>query len=339
MLDARPLTLNELNELYPEPMATLRTFVHTKSFPHLILFGPEGTDKLTLARLFALEFLRGEPGNLKIAFGTDPVTKEERSEAQSTISTKRVGSAAGEHHRSNPFIESRIRPFVATRKFGDAPFKILILTDLNVLGTEQSALRRIMEQYTGNCRFILLTDQPSAIIDPILSRCQLISVPAPPPEVFDKKLARLLSARLEALPDDEVIASLREMSHSNLSRALNYAQQIYIKYSRLDPAYLRAFHETLNRDQLFCFSVFKRAQDRPQEASDTLLAYLRNVSLSLTQFYRYAAEFVRSEHGSPRLLSLLAGADASATAPVVPFFYMEKILFDFHTIYQECDSQ
>jgi len=59
-------------------------------------------------------------------------------------------------------------------------FKIIIINKIDNLSyLAQASLRRTMEKYSNTCKFILLSDQLSKIIEPIRSRCILIRVPLP----------------------------------------------------------------------------------------------------------------------------------------------------------------
>ena len=54
----------------------------------------------------------------------------------------------------------------------DAAFKLMVFEDAHALTRDaQQGLRRIMERYSGTCRFIFSTTNQSAIIPAITSRC------------------------------------------------------------------------------------------------------------------------------------------------------------------------
>lgn len=60
-------------------------------------------------------------------------------------------------------------------------FKVIVLYEADRLSLNaQQALRRTMEVYASNCRFILCTRHLSRIIHPLRSRCCTVRVPQPP---------------------------------------------------------------------------------------------------------------------------------------------------------------
>ena len=76
--------------------------------------------------------------------------------------------------RGIDIIRNKVKDFARTRAIGDVPFKIIYLDECDALTREaQQALRRTMENYTQNCRFILSANYSSKIIDPIQSRCAM----------------------------------------------------------------------------------------------------------------------------------------------------------------------
>ncbi|MBN2154593.1 MAG: hypothetical protein JW776_00930 [Candidatus Lokiarchaeota archaeon] len=175
-LKYQPKSLNEIPGR-EEMIANLTQIAATQDIPHLLFTGPKGYGKMEVARLFTHYVLgKGSSTNCKIVYASDPLTQEERDETRrlSYIPTKRIGSTAGRRFTWPAFIFSRIKPFVEIKPISFHPIKFLIIDDFHLLEDQQQGLRRLMEKYSSYCRMILLTDQISSIIDPIISRCNII---------------------------------------------------------------------------------------------------------------------------------------------------------------------
>ncbi len=53
-------------------------------------------------------------------------------------------------------VRTQIREFAQTMKIGDVPFKIIHLDEMDGMTTDaQNALKRVMERYSNNVRFII----------------------------------------------------------------------------------------------------------------------------------------------------------------------------------------
>lgn len=274
----RPQQLEEIRTLYPEIYKIFLGYVNTHNIPHLLLVGPTGSSKTTLAEILGRELLKSEQDlNFKILFADDPISKKERDEfSKEKISSKRIGSGAGVQRRHRPFIQSRVRPFVSMQKFGDAPFKILAVKNFHSLDVEQQAFRRIMEQYSTNCRMILITDCVSGIIDPIISRCQVIFVPFLKPEIFNRYLKMICDK--EQIPITlDVLSAVRYMAKNNIGRALDLIQLTRINYNFVTIETVSKMDSSLN------FNIVKDLFTRTLEGNfKQIRATLRDI------FYKYA---------------------------------------------------
>ena len=69
-------------------------------------------------------------------------------------------------------VRNQIKEIASTQVIGDAPFKIILLDEMDGMTKDsQNALKRIMERYADNCRFIMTANEKFRIIYPIQSRC------------------------------------------------------------------------------------------------------------------------------------------------------------------------
>jgi len=144
----RPQDFSEIKG-QKEIVKRIKAFVELQNIPHLLFAGPAGVGKTTLALVIARKLFkdRWHQNFLEL-------------------------NASDE--RGIDIIRNKVKDFARTRAIGNVPFKIIYLDECDALTREaQQALRRTMENYTQNCRFILSANYSSKIIDPIQSRCAM----------------------------------------------------------------------------------------------------------------------------------------------------------------------
>ncbi len=146
----------------------LASFARSRIVPHLLLSGRHGTGKTCAIECFA-QSLYGETWqtNTSVFQSADLFLAGksylEQDERYAHLYRKQESLLTN--------FKYIIRSYAAMRPL-DAPFKILIFEDAHALPREvQQALRRIMENTSTTCRFILTTANQSAIIPAITSRC------------------------------------------------------------------------------------------------------------------------------------------------------------------------
>jgi replication factor C small subunit len=204
----------------------LKEYIKSENFPHLLLLGSEGIGKTTIANLFCQEFLRSfyEP-NFQIVYADVPLTSDERDKARSEAhySTGKLGRMAGKTITTPAFIQVKIKPFVRIKALGDVPFKILIVKNFEVLGSNQQGFRRLMESYGSNCRMILISHNVSGIIDPIKSRCQLIMIPPVDIKDFNTLITKVAKSE-NLMIDNGTIEHLYKITNGKIAKAIDLLQ-------------------------------------------------------------------------------------------------------------------
>ena len=69
-------------------------------------------------------------------------------------------------------VRTTIKQVAQSGTIGDAPFRIMLLDELDGMTNDaQNAMKRIMERYSSNIRFIITCNDKSKIIFPLQSRC------------------------------------------------------------------------------------------------------------------------------------------------------------------------
>ncbi len=173
----------------------------TKSIniPHLLLAGPAGTGKSTLALIVVREL-----------FGSN--WRENYLELNAS------------DERGIDVVRQKVKDFARTKALGSVPFKVIFLDEADALTKEaQQALRRTMENFTGTCRFVMSCNYSSKIIDPIQSRCLILRFKLLEKKDIEKRI-RLISEKEKLQINDNGIESLYEASEGDCRRAINLLQ-------------------------------------------------------------------------------------------------------------------
>jgi len=131
---------------HPDITERLQSYVDRDDLPHLLLAGPAGTGKTASSVSIAKEI-----------YGDD--WQDNFLELNAS------------DERGIDVVRDRIKDF-ARSSFGGHDYRVIFLDEADALTDDaQSALRRTMEQFSDNTRFILSCNYSSKIIDPIQSRC------------------------------------------------------------------------------------------------------------------------------------------------------------------------
>ncbi|MBI2663518.1 replication factor C small subunit [Candidatus Woesearchaeota archaeon] len=125
--------------------------------------------------------------------------------------------------RGIDIIRNKVKDFARTKSFNDTP-KLCILDEADSLTREaQQALRRTMETYSNTCRFCLLANYSSKIIDPIQSRCTVFRFK--PLEREDIKAIISNVSKNEKLKiDEKALNALIEVGEGDIRKIENIIQ-------------------------------------------------------------------------------------------------------------------
>ena len=202
----RPKTLGDVVD-QTESVEGIKALLRTPTtMPHLLLSGPPGTGKSTVALCIARQLMGDNFRSLVLELNASD-------------------------ERGIWVVRERIKGFsqVIQSTPSGVQFGLVILDESDEMTKDaQTALRRIMETSSRTCRFILICNYQSGIIEPIQSRCSVFRFRYLEEKDAVEYLTRICKAE-NVDADPIAIARIYEMSGGDLRSAINFLQVAAIR--------------------------------------------------------------------------------------------------------------
>lgn len=193
----RPQTLADVAG-HEDIVGRLESYIAQNDLPHLLFSGPAGVGKTTSSMAIAHEVYGDE-------------WRENFLELNAS------------DERGIDVVRDRIKNFART-SFGGYDYRIIFLDEADALTSDaQSALRRTMEQFANNTRFILSCNYSSQIIDPIQSRCAVFRF-GPLDDEAVAEYVRIIAEEEGIDVADEGVEALVYAADGDMRKAINGLQ-------------------------------------------------------------------------------------------------------------------
>jgi replication factor C small subunit len=208
-----------------EIVMRLQSYVKSGAMPHLLFTGPAGVGKTTAAVALAREFF-GEHWQMNF----------------------RELNASDE--RGIDVVRNQIKQFARTAPLGGSTFKLLFLDEADALTPDaQAALRRTMENYAINCRFVLSCNYSSKIIDPIQSRCAIYRFKPLDKDAVREEMERIAAEEKLTITGDGMEAIIY-VAQGDMRKAINALQGGAIISETIDAAMIFEITSTARPEEI-----------------------------------------------------------------------------------------
>jgi replication factor C small subunit len=219
----RPETLDEIAG-QAQIVERIQQYVAADDLPNLLFAGPAGIGKTTTAIAIAKE-----------TYGAD--WQEHFLELNAS------------DQRGIDVVRGRIKDF-ARSSFGGHDYRIIFLDEADALTSDaQSALRRTMEQFSANTRFVLSCNYSSRIIDPIQSRCAVFRFTPLSDEAIVTQLRQIADEEGIELTEDGLDA-LAYAADGDMRKGINALQAAAVMGEAVDEDAVYAITSTARPEEV-----------------------------------------------------------------------------------------
>jgi replication factor C small subunit len=267
-------------------VARLSSYVERQDLPNLLFAGPAGVGKTTAAVAIARQVYGDE-------------WEENFLELNAS------------DERGIDVVRDRIKNF-ARASFGGYEYRIIFLDEADSLTSDaQSALRRTMEQFSHNTRFILSCNYSSRIIDPIQSRCAVFRFSSIPDGAVADRIREIAADEGIEVTDDGIDA-LVYAADGDMRKAINALQAAGVLGETVDEAAVYTITATARPEEIQAM-VTKALEGEFVAARAMLDELLTEKGLAggdvIDQLHRGVWEFDLDDEAAVRLLDRIGEAD------------------------------
>lgn len=241
----------------------ISNLVKSPDLPHMLFAGPAGVGKTTTALCIARELLK------------DQWEKD-------TLSL----NASDE--RGIKMVREKVKRFARERSVATSPFKIIILDEADEMtGDAQTALRRIIEDFAENTRFIIICNYLSQIIEPIQSRCVVFRFTRLPKEDVVDHL-KMICEKEKVKYEEKALGQIYDATGGDLRHSIN-VMQAAAGMGSVSAANVTAAVGLSGRSKVG--EVLRLAlSGKFNEARAKLLELMQVYGMSETDFMKYASQ-------------------------------------------------
>jgi len=298
----RPQTLDEIKG-QDDIVERLQSYIDQRDLPHLLFSGRAGIGKTTAATAIAREVYGDDwRGNFLELNASD--------------------------QRGIDVVRDRIKNF-ARSSFGGHDYRIIFLDEADSLTSDaQSALRRTMEQFSDNTRFILSCNYSSKIIDPIQSRCAVFRFSPLSDKAVAAQIDEIAAAEGIEVTDDGRDA-LVYAAGSDMRRAINSLQAAATTGEVVDEEAVYLITSTARPEEIESM-VTDAINGDFSKARATLDTLLTDTGMAggdiIDQLHRSVWDFDLSERDAVRLMERIGETDYRITEGANEQVQLEALL-------------
>eukprot|EP00494_Astrolonche_serrata_P006551 UN06575 len=203
----RPDQLDEIIS-HEHILSTIDALIKANRLPHLLFYGPPGTGRTTTGLA---------------------VARKLNGKAWRSMTLELNAS----DERGIDVVRQRIKTFASTKQMFHTGLKLVVLDEADSMtNAAQFAMRRIMEQYTKNTRFILICNYVNKVIPAIQSRCTRFRFSPLDSKSIKVRLNEIVQAERVNIENETVLDTIITLAEGDMRKCLNVLQSAHQAYEQ-----------------------------------------------------------------------------------------------------------
>jgi replication factor C subunit 3/5 len=259
-----------------------RLLSQNETIPHLMIAGNQGVGKKSLVNYyikqkFGLERIKTNLKNISIKCSNKEIDFNFMySNYHYLIEPSKYGVY------DKQIIQFLLNDILKYKPINKISYHLIVVNNADRLTTEaQQSLRRTLEKFIHNCRFIFLVNNNNSMIDPIRSRCLIIKLNSPTKDETGRILAKI--CREESIEADPTVLAHLAGYNRNLKESINQLQLLSTLKVDLTSLPKANEHLYLNDNCFIIMTLLRENAHRDIEISDLIRETRQLVQDMLTE--------------------------------------------------------
>ena len=228
-------------------------------------------------------------------------------------------------------VRNRIKTFA--RYFDrrvDVPFRIVILDEADAMTSDaQTALRRIMEDFSNTTRFILTCNYSSDIIEPIQSRCALFRFTHLPEKDLINYLQKICEKE-DITCNSDALNVIYDYSNGDVRHAINILQ-VSSSFGKITVNNVRKI-TGMSLESKVSESINLALNDDFNKAREMMIDLIRVYGIPERDFIRYAYRSLKDSHYQKELAKIFAKYDSRLNMSASPEIQLSALLAEINSL-------
>jgi len=296
----------------------------TSEMPHLLLYGPPGCGKTTTGLAICKQY-----------YWNPELSVVENDK----IFIERILELNASDERGIQFVKGQIKTFaeqMITKRDNMPNFKLIILDECDAMTNDsQFALRRIMEDYSENTRFILICNYVKKIITPIRSRTLMFRYQHITVNEMNK-IIKHIAKNEEIVISNDFIRRLHMITRGDLRKGVNLLEQCATTFPDMSLDSLNECAGMLNME--YFSKIIRIISNKTTQIIDiqelaiefTNEAFL--LSSLIQELFNYVLHWEIDETIKIKMIIIVADADASLNNGSNEYMVLNFLLTNFHSL-------